>query len=299
MKTQHQIFVISSLKTNKLFKMMILASVAFIPLACSSKSNSECKSLEEISKMSKNEDMKAISEMSEECFNSLCMERFKQIMSLEWSQEELQHWETLIKTLDGKMHILYGNPEDTETQRYGKLYDAWAKEGAEKFGWNSVMTDYFIKAPFRFTFTQQVLNDLRQGKEVSFDQQNKTESANSSMTRSQWLQLSENERISAYASMNGEAKYAFWIDKLSQVKELSWSKAELSHIVDLENFLKENKKVLFLDNDKEKSTELMSSFANKWQQEAISKFKWSKELATKILSDGNNLTQEELNTLKK
>ena len=74
MKTQHQIFVISSLKTNKLFKVMILASVAFIPLACSSKSNSECKSLEEISKMSKNEDMKAISEMSEECFNSLCME---------------------------------------------------------------------------------------------------------------------------------------------------------------------------------------------------------------------------------
>ena len=119
------------------------------------------------------------------------------------------------------------------------------------------------------------------------------------MTRSQWLQLSENERISAYASMNGEAKYAFWIDKLSQVKELSWSKAELSHIVDLENFLKENKKVLFLDNDKEKSTELMSSFANKWQQEAISKFKWSKELATKILADGNNLTQEELDTLKK
>ena len=53
MKTQHQIFVISSLKTNKLFKVIILASVAFIPLACSSKSDSECKSLEDISKMSK------------------------------------------------------------------------------------------------------------------------------------------------------------------------------------------------------------------------------------------------------
>lgn len=115
MKTQHQIFVISSLKTNKLFKVMILASVAFIPLACSSKSDSECKSLEEISKMSKNEGKKAISEMSEECFNSLCMERFNQIMSLEWSQEELQHWETLTKTLDGKMHILYGNKKQYQS----------------------------------------------------------------------------------------------------------------------------------------------------------------------------------------
>ena len=143
MKTQHQIFVISSLKTNKLFKMMILASVAFIPLACSSKSDSECKSLEDISKMSK-----------------------------KWRQEsnERNVWRVLQFSLHGE-----------------------------------IQTDNVVGMVSR--------------------------------------------RVAA----------------LGNAYQNSW---------------RQNTHSL-------------------WQQEAISKFKWSKELATKILSDGNNLTQEELDTLKK
>lgn len=138
-------------------------------VSCSQNIDSECKSLAQLSQMTKKEEHKTVKAMSDDCFNTLCSERFSQIMALSWSQDELQHWQTIIDTLEGKMHIFYGAYENSETQRYGKMYDDWAKEGIEKFNWKKNMTDAFVKTPFRYTFTQQILDELREGKEFPVD----------------------------------------------------------------------------------------------------------------------------------
>lgn len=60
------------MKKTKLFLGLPLVTLTFVLISCSQNIDSECKSLAQLSQMTKKEEHKTVKAMSDDCFNTLC-----------------------------------------------------------------------------------------------------------------------------------------------------------------------------------------------------------------------------------
>lgn len=279
-------------------RLVILIGVVMFFFFTSCSSSKECVSLKELRDMSGIETRKTLKAMSESCFNTLFSDYFSEIKSLDWSEEEAAYLQIMFDKLDGNMYCLYSGSK--EGQEIDKWYDDWSAEGQKRFGWSDVMKNYFVTGIYLSEFNEEVLTWLREGKDP-LDEiiARKDPNKGKTISRKQWLKFSDDEKPVVFSAMNGESKYAFWIDKIKETKKLSWSKEELAHLVKFEDFLKANKKDLFLSSDMAKKDSLYSGFVVEWINEGMERFGWTKDLVGRIVADGNPIDEKTRQSLYK
>lgn len=107
-----------------------------------------------------------------------------------------------------------------------------------------------------------------------------------SMTRLQWCQLDYAVSAATYVAFTQSQKIDFWKAKLSEVKELNWTKAELAHIQRVEDYIMSNPEVFNgrkLSEDRQDEIEI---FFVKWAKYAEKNLRWTKKTIAAIVCTG-------------
>ena len=117
------------------------------------------------------------------------------------------------------------------------------------------------------------------------------------MSRADWKKLDEVKKRAAYRAFTPNQKFVFWKEKFSEVKTLNWSDAERLHIQKAEDFI--NAHASFFNNLSltEEENDELELFFYKWKEEAISSFGWPKELPIAIAGSGNEIENNNKETL--
>jgi len=94
------------------------------------------------------------------------------------------------------------------------------------------------------------------------------------MNRQDLLQLEPEKQIPAFSAFTPEQKYNCLVDKLEQVKSLEWTQKEFAHICLLAESMKLE---WFEDNFRKKNFDKIDNFLNKWANDGVSYFGWTKD----------------------
>ena len=107
------------------------------------------------------------------------------------------------------------------------------------------------------------------------------------MTRSDWLQLAENEIVkrAAYVAFSSDQKLDFWEDKLREVvSSYNWNEKETKHIISLLGYIRSSQ--MF---EKKRLCEKDEIFLYKWSDYAKTELGWSKQIIYAVAGDGNSI----------
>lgn len=117
------------------------------------------------------------------------------------------------------------------------------------------------------------------------------------MTRANWLHTDSTVNIAIYRAFTPQQKIKFWQDKLQEVKQLGWSKEELTHIKKVEDFINSHTEY-FEGHLSDEQLDKLDRFAYQWQEYALKNLGWSKYICRAIIGTGNKVknTQGDLIT---
>lgn len=106
------------------------------------------------------------------------------------------------------------------------------------------------------------------------------------MKRQDWLvgKLSHSRAI--YNAFTQKQKVEFWRDKLTEVMTLSWSKAELAHIMKLLKYVNTHQYLFGYSKLTEEQVDDMDLFFYEWQSYAVNNLNWKKSLCIAIAGTG-------------
>lgn len=94
--------------------------------------------------------------------------------------------------------------------------------------------------------------------------------------------------------MSSSAKYEFWLSKFEELKTLSWSLAELTHINTLGNYIKNNSWMFNSGVDLKN----IDDFIDTWEGYGREKFGWNDDLIYFIIGTGSQLSNDMLSDIK-
>lgn len=113
------------------------------------------------------------------------------------------------------------------------------------------------------------------------------------MTRSDWNQLAESQKGSAYGAFTQDQKICFWLEKLEEVKSLGWSDNELRHLDLIKKFINNHKALFGCKKLTDDQSDELHYFCYSWIQKGIEDFGWSEKTAISIIGIGNVVLDKE------
>lgn len=106
------------------------------------------------------------------------------------------------------------------------------------------------------------------------------------LTRSQWCELRPSVSRPAYIAFTPSQKVRFWKEKIEEVKSLDWSKEELLHIQEVENFIVTNTQYFRNGRLSEKEYDEIETFFVKWIKTGERKYNWTTQTAMAVVCTG-------------
>ena len=107
------------------------------------------------------------------------------------------------------------------------------------------------------------------------------------MSRAEWNMLPYNKQIAVFRAFSPEKKFAFWVEKFEELRQLPWTPAEREHIELAEYFLLTHPN-LYNKRTEEEEDEL-DLFYYTWTSKAKEELQWSDELTAAVIVFGNSL----------
>lgn len=108
------------------------------------------------------------------------------------------------------------------------------------------------------------------------------------MTRADWLRTDSTVNIAIYRAFTPQQRLKFWQEKFREVKQLNWSKEELSHIKKVEDFINTHKEY-FEGQLSDEQLDSLELFSYQWQEYATTKLGWSKDICKALVAMGNKV----------
>lgn len=117
-----------------------------------------------------------------------------------------------------------------------------------------------------------------------------------SMDRTAWLNSAPEKSLGIYRAFTAEQKFNFWLAKFDEVKQLEWSEAELNHIVEAEDFIK-NHRDFFEFSLSVEQQDLLEGFFYKWKKYGTEVLGWEPRLIYAIAASGLKLENKSGNVV--
>lgn len=105
------------------------------------------------------------------------------------------------------------------------------------------------------------------------------------MNRTDWMKCDLSTGVAIYRAFTPEQRKYFWKEKIKEVKMLPWSKEELAHIQQIEDFLNTYDEI-YEEEKSEDFNEYMEIFMYKWQQYAKTNLGWTDNICIAIAGTG-------------
>ena len=107
-----------------------------------------------------------------------------------------------------------------------------------------------------------------------------------SLTRSEWIDLGTDKQIASYRAFTPEQKIQFWRDKIIEVKKLEWSKAEIRHIEEVEDFLETHHHLFSNKKRTDAESDELELFFYMWQKKGVEELGWTDRVGISLFGTG-------------
>lgn len=104
------------------------------------------------------------------------------------------------------------------------------------------------------------------------------------------MTYSDSKKRAMYRAFTPEQRISMWKEKLNEVKTLSWSEKELSHITKLEEFIDMHNEC-FEDVMSGENEDAFDLFFYQWQTYAIDSLGWSRQICIAIAGTPNRMKE--------
>lgn len=114
-----------------------------------------------------------------------------------------------------------------------------------------------------------------------------------SMTRAEWLECDAEISTSIYRAFTPKQRTNFWREKFQELKTLEWTKVELCHIREVEDFFENHLSWFYDDSLTDQQFDEAELFVYKWSERAKREFGWSDHLIGMMIASGDRLLDTE------
>lgn len=106
------------------------------------------------------------------------------------------------------------------------------------------------------------------------------------MNRQEWKTLDPQYAIAVYRAFTPEQKNTFWKEKISEVKRLNWTDAEIKHISKVESFIDTNGEIFSNEVRTLEEEDKIELFFFQWSEYGKNTFGWTDEVVFSIVGTG-------------
>ncbi|MBR1924380.1 MAG: bacteriocin fulvocin C-related protein [Ruminobacter sp.] len=120
-----------------------------------------------------------------------------------------------------------------------------------------------------------------------------------SLSRREWMELDDEKQLASYRAFTPEQKIQFWKAKISEVKKLDWTDAEIAHIDEVGTFIDNHKNFFESKKLTDAESDELELFFYKWQKYGIEQLGWNDRLAQQLFATGSALKDTQDNIIIK